>query len=689
MFKKIIFLVVLFASLSFKAKSTTVLSPQITCVSVLPNGNISLTWLTPTDPSGVFSCYDIYRSTNGFTPFTLVTSVFSYTTTTYTDFFVNANLASVYYYIETRSGSPIPTNAPAFDTVKSIHLNLIPSFGTANIAWNAISNSSTSTSSGIYSIYQISKLGVQTLQGTSTNTNYVDEIFVCHDSLSYKVEISDNTGCTSVSSVINGLFDNKVVPATSLFDTLSVDDNNNAIMSWNANPSSDVEGYLVYYVNTIGANVLLDTVVGINNISYNYSNLPANASGATEQFLIAAYDSCKNGGLFGFPLSTIHLKSTADICNRTATLNWTPYDSLIGNGLAGYRIYQSSISSIGPYTLIDTVSAHILTYTVNSLAPNKMYYYKVQAFDLSGTKTSSSNRISRYSAAPIPPAFSYLRKVTVVSNNRIDITCHVDVAASVLKYKIFRSLDTVSSHFKHIATIPVSGISPIMYSDNKVTTTAHSYYYKVINVDSCGYDGLESNVSRSILLSVYSKENMTNVLNWNNYETWEGGIVSYNIYRGIDGVFEIAPIASVTPGSDSTVFVDDVSLLVQGNGVFNYYIEGIEGFGTPFNFGETSLSNQANAFQDPSVYIPNAFRPMGGYTTKFTPLSTYIDFTEYEFNIFNRFGNLIFSSTNISEGWDGTKGGNVCDFGVYVYFLRYKTSKGEYKERKGTVTLLN
>jgi hypothetical protein len=376
----------------------------------------------------------------------------------------------------------------------------------------------------------------------------------------------------------------------------------------------------------------------------------------------------------------MYLSSSASICDRSVTLNWTDYPT-IGTGLAGYRIFQSTVGMAGPYTLMGTVSPGTLTYTITGLNPSTTYYYKIQAFDNSGIKTASSNRILFYSAIPIPPRFSYLRKASVVAPNKIDVTCHIDVAASVLGYKIYRSLDTVSANFKHIGTVPTSATTPIVYHDTKVLTGRNSYYYKMVVVDSCGFDGFETNIGHTILLNAISNPDMTNTLNWNDYSTWLGSVASYNIYRGIDGVINPTPIANVVYGN--TTYVDDISMFLQGEGVFNYYVEALEGPGNIYNFSDNSLSNIADAYQDPKVYIPNSFKP-AGVNTVFIPVTTYVNFIEYEFMVFNRWGLKVFSTTNIAEGWTG----NNCEGGVYVYFVRYKTSKGEYVERKGTVTLL-
>ena len=663
-------------------------SPQPHCVSVQPNGDVNLTWSAPPDPGGTFNGYFIYTSTSASGPFTLLDSVLTYHDTTYTHAGANAGAGSVYYYIKTRSGCLGKVYSPPIDTVHSMYLHVTnPGNGTASLFWNAIASPAIPSSTGIYTIYQEFPLGVWTLTGTTTNVNYLDSIFVCNATINYRVEIADNAGCTSVSSLDGGTFQNTIVPNTPVFDTLSVDNNNNAMISWSVDPAVDVAGYVIYKLIG-GAKIPIDTVLGINSTSFNY--LASNADLGSEEYFLAAYDSCSNISPLGTAYKTIFLSPKAEICSRSVILNWTAYSKL-GTGLASYLIYQSTVGAAGPYTLIGTVPFDTLDYTVTSLGPKATYYYKIVAIDSSGTKTVSSNRITFYSATPSPPQFSYLRKVSVVAHNQVDITCHIDVAAATLQYKIMRSLDTVSAHYKLAGIVPKSTTTPIVYSDYNVLTDDNSYYYKVINVDSCGFDGLQTNIGRTILLKAISNSTaMTNTLSWNDYEDWSGNVSSYNIYRGIDGVINPTPIVSNFPfsGSGTNTYTDDISALLQGEGVFNYYVEAQEGMGNIYSFSENSLSNIAAAYQDPKVFIPNAFGPEGPFNKLFIPVTTYVDFTEYEFSIFDRWGTRVFTTNDVTTGWDGTAQGKICDFGVYIYLLRFKSSKGEYIELKGSVTLL-
>jgi gliding motility-associated-like protein len=233
-----------------------------------------------------------------------------------------------------------------------------------------------------------------------------------------------------------------------------------------------------------------------------------------------------------------------------------------------------------------------------------------------------------------------------------------------------------------------NGTSPIVFTDVNVLTDKNSYFYKMIHIDSCGNEGIQTNIGRTILLKAMGGDDFLNTLRWNDYEDWLGGVMSYNIFRGIDGVFDPVPIANIPfDGSDAYTYVDDISFLMQGQGVFNYYIEAIEGMGNPYGFGESSNSNIAEAYQEPKIFIPNAFRPEGSNGV-FLPVGSFVDISEYEFSVFNRWGLKVFSTTELNEGWDGTMGGTKNELGVYVYLLRYKSSRGEYFEQNGTVTLI-
>jgi gliding motility-associated-like protein len=58
------------------------------------------------------------------------------------------------------------------------------------------------------------------------------------------------------------------------------------------------------------------------------------------------------------------------------------------------------------------------------------------------------------------------------------------------------------------------------------------------------------------------------------------------------------------------------------------------------------------------------------------------------FEIFNRWGQIVFQTADDRTGWDGTYNGVPQDVGVYSYHIRYKCADGNFYEEKGDVTLI-
>ncbi|HMC97214.1 MAG TPA: gliding motility-associated C-terminal domain-containing protein, partial [Flavobacteriales bacterium] len=94
----------------------------------------------------------------------------------------------------------------------------------------------------------------------------------------------------------------------------------------------------------------------------------------------------------------------------------------------------------------------------------------------------------------------------------------------------------------------------------------------------------------------------------------------------------------------------------------------------------------------PSIFIPNAFTPDGdGLNDKFFPNVLDVVREEHLLQVFDRWGELIFSSTDPGEGWDGhfKDGGEMLPQGVYVWRLTtLSTATADKLEMIGSVTLL-
>jgi gliding motility-associated-like protein len=91
---------------------------------------------------------------------------------------------------------------------------------------------------------------------------------------------------------------------------------------------------------------------------------------------------------------------------------------------------------------------------------------------------------------------------------------------------------------------------------------------------------------------------------------------------------------------------------------------------------------------NPGLYVPNAFTPNGdGKNDVFRPIPIGMKFIRY-FKVYNRRGQLIFSTSVQNKGWDGTFKGAAQDADVYVWIVEGVDYQDKLIFQKGIVTLI-
>src|SRR5690606_22637904 len=119
-----------------------------------------------------------------------------------------------------------------------------------------------------------------------------------------------------------------------------------------------------------------------------------------------------------------------------------------------------------------------------------------------------------------------------------------------------------------------------------------------------------------------------------------------------------------------------------------YYVQAIEGMNV-YGFSESSISNIRCSTVPPLIYIPNAFTP-NGLNPIFKPVLSDFDPTNYDFTIFDRWGQAIFKTSDPTQGWDGKLkiSGKIANTGTYIYYVKLHDGNGIEIIKRGYVTLL-
>lgn len=220
------------------------------------------------------------------------------------------------------------------------------------------------------------------------------------------------------------------------------------------------------------------------------------------------------------------------------------------------------------------------------------------------------------------------------------------------------------------------------------TTTQHAFSdpayqiedascYKISYQDVCENQSPESLEACPVRLSgSLQKDNAVN-LTWSPYKGWTNGVSGYFVEKySEDGqllqTFQVGTATTYLDASDDFDFQ-----------IFLYVVRAI-----PVQAGVPgAVSNTIAILKDPNLFHPTAFTPNGdNLNDNFTVYGQYV--VDFEMHVFNRWGELLFTTANLEEGWDGTFRGNQMPEGTYTFIARITDRAGRTFKRSGSVLLL-
>jgi gliding motility-associated-like protein len=88
------------------------------------------------------------------------------------------------------------------------------------------------------------------------------------------------------------------------------------------------------------------------------------------------------------------------------------------------------------------------------------------------------------------------------------------------------------------------------------------------------------------------------------------------------------------------------------------------------------------------VFIPTGFSPNRDNNNEEYQIIVGKDVVSFTFQIFDRWGNKMFVSSEKGFTWDGTFNGEICNSGVYAYVMEIVFEDGSAELRSGNITLI-
>jgi hypothetical protein len=128
---------------------------------------------------------------------------------------------------------------------------------------------------------------------------------------------------------------------------------------------------------------------------------------------------------------------------------------------------------------------------------------------------------------------------------------------------------------------------------------------------------------------------------------------------------------------------DPIGMYESGLNTITYQVTATDSFGC---YGTASVKVTI-AHTLPDIFVPNAFTPGASTNSLFRPVCIGISSLDY-FRVFNRWGQLVFSTSQIGQGWDGRIQGQMQESNAYLWIARGTDYTGRVISKKGTVVLV-
>ena len=495
-------------------------------------------------------------------------------------------------------------------------------------------------------------------------------IFISDLTSDWRFKIVTYTSCNGIDSFISkdqSIDQNK--PPLLELDSVSFDLLSQKLsVGWKKNPVRDTKGYWLYnYVNPIYVKIL-DTKSTFT-IFNDYDKL--NPS----QIAIATYDSCDNFAPISNEQQSAYLSGEIDTCLRSIHLNWSTYKGW--KDIDQYIILNRNNSG---YSKLITLLPSNITYTFSNITLGDNLCYYIRTENKITHATSSSNTICFQTRKFKEPKINYLNNITIENNTSLKGSFTIDNKADI--DSIFIEKQNIDLSFKpFLQIISDPNISEYSFTDKNADFNHNSYTYRIKTSDKCKNVTSISNIGKSIYLAYPDINGDIFELTWNIYKDWEKGI-DFQLVETSSDCFTWNLFKNEPPINTSLLYKFET---IESDSLC-FRIKNIETVNS-YNTSSISTSNIQCLTKIGLFYFPKSINPCSNnnifkiYGLGYDPSRGHIE-------IYNRWGEKIFGTNNINEGWDGKTDGEIVQQGSYLYKAEFYDQRNKYYLITGTILII-
>lgn len=342
--------------------------------------------------------------------------------------------------------------------------------------------------------------------------------------------------------------------------------------------------------------------------------------------------------------------------NNRNSLSWVTRTT----GVSTFRVTRSTAGS----TLSTSTPAS--PFNDNDIVCGREYCYQLLTIYPNGSQSSSLLKCGTAISNDAPDPIENIS--AIVNGNSVDLTWQPNPSFTAQEYFVQKNIDGV---FNSLQTTTTTSLSDPAYATE--AQTCYKIYYK----DVCGNQSPVSAEACPIRLTGSLQGDNSISLSWSDFTGWINGVSNYTIQKYTPE----GALLQTSSAATSTSFLDDQEDLLHQALVYVITASPSQNGVTP------SVSNRITIIKNPNLFYPTAFTPNNDNLNDiFNVYGQFID--DFEMSIFNRWGELMYTTTEISEGWDGNFKGNQMPEGTYTFIVRIQDRAGRQIKESGSVLLL-
>ncbi|MEL6636206.1 MAG: gliding motility-associated C-terminal domain-containing protein [Bacteroidota bacterium] len=449
------------------------------------------------------------------------------------------------------------------------------------------------------------------------------------------------------------------------------------LIFWNPSPSPEVVAYIIYREEEFGT-VPIDTVFGDVTT---YRDTTATPLLNPEIYFIIPIDACGNTSIFQGPHRSLLIETQVNICEQSITLSWDPYDGWT-DGILRQEVWLS-VDGSTPQRWVE-LGPTDTTYTFENALKSEFYEFFIRAFSVKGSSVSDSGvRGLRPDLIQAVRTLA-LQNISVTPDNNVEIYWTWNTDAEVQTVEVFSSTNNASFEL-----VDAQNPANPLQTNNRITEVlstpeTSSVFYQLQSTDLCDSSFL-SNTGQTIFLTGTAQQDLSNRLEWNPFVLDDVRVVNYELYRTVAGTTQLLELLPPT----TTSYVDNVNPDNNDESNVCYLVVAVTEFTLPNGSTRAfrARSNQTCVEQFTKIYVPNAFAP-SGVNTRFRPVLVFDQNVDYHMVILDRWGGVLFETSDPDDGWTGRDGLRLLPMGTYSYVIRVTQPNGRQIKETGVVVLV-